>query len=82
VPVASDDVVIPNPGGLIVSDSAAVVETEALSVSLTVKLDEPAEPAVPAMTPPAERLSPAGKDPLASDQEYGGVPPVAPRVCE
>jgi hypothetical protein len=75
-------VVIPNAGALMVSDSAAVVETDALSVSLTVKLDEPAEPGVPEITPPADRLRPPGNDPLASDHEYGGVPPVAPKVCE
>jgi hypothetical protein len=82
VPAGRDDVVIPNAGGLILSDSAAVVATEALSVSLTVKLDNPADPGVPEMDPSAERFSPAGNDPLANDHEYGGVPPVAPRVCE
>jgi hypothetical protein len=82
VPAGSDEVVIPNPGGLIVSDIAAVVETEAPSVTLTVKLDDPAEPGVPDIAPPADRLRPAGNDPLSTDHEYGGVPPVAPRVCE
>jgi hypothetical protein len=54
---------------LIVSDNAAVVETEALSANLTVKLDDPAEPGVPETTPPAERLRPAGNDPLSKDHE-------------
>ena len=56
-------------GGLIVSDSAAVAEADALSVTFTVKLLVPAAPGVPDMVPPAERLNPAGSDPLAIDHE-------------
>jgi hypothetical protein len=52
---------------LIVNESAALAETDALSVTLTVKLDVPAAVGVPEMAPP-ERLSPAGSDPLATDQ--------------
>ncbi len=73
---------IPNAAGLIVSDSAAVVEAEALSVSLTVKLAAPAAPGVPDIAPPGDRFNPAGNDPLDTVQEYGGVPPVALSVCE
>jgi hypothetical protein len=65
-------------GGLIVSDSAAVVDPDALSVTRTVKLLDPAAPGVPEIVPPAERLKPVGSDPVATDHEYGGEPPDAP----
>jgi hypothetical protein len=67
---------------LIVSDSAAVAEASALSVTRTVKLFGPAMVGVPDMVPLAARLNPAGSDPLATDHEYGGDPPVAPSACE
>jgi hypothetical protein len=82
VPAGSDDVVIPNAGGLIVSDSAAVAEPDPLSVTRTVKLLDPAVPGVPDIVPPGARVKPAGSDPLASDHEYGGVPPEVPSACE
>jgi hypothetical protein len=78
VAAGSDDVVIPMAGGLIVSDSAAVVDPDALSVTRTVKLLDPAAPGVPEIVPPAERLKPVGSDPVATDHEYGGEPPDAP----
>ena len=65
-----------------VSDNAAVAEADALSVTRTVKLLDPALPGVPDMVPPAARLNPAGSDPLATDHEYGGDPPEAPSACE
>ena len=37
---------------------------------------------VPLITPLFEKLSPAGKVPLAKDQAYGGVPPFAAKVVE
>jgi hypothetical protein len=46
-----------------------------------VKLDVPVAVGVPEITPVAVRVSPAGSVPLAIDQEYGGVPPVAARVA-
>ena len=61
------DVVIPSPGGLMTSDSAAVADTEALSVTFNVKLLDPALSGVPEIVPPAERLNPEGSDPLATD---------------
>jgi hypothetical protein len=64
-----------------VSESAAVAEADALSVTRTKKLLDPAVPGVPDIVPPAARLSPAGNDPLATDQVYGGVPPEAPSAC-
>jgi hypothetical protein len=67
---------------LIASESAAVAEADALSVTRTVKLLDPAVPGVPDIVPPAARLSPAGTDPLATDHVYDGVPPEAPSACE
>jgi hypothetical protein len=69
-------------GGLIVSDSPAVAEPDALSVTLTVMFADPAAVGLPEIMPPVDKLSPAGRVPLASDQEYGGDPPDAPSVCE
>jgi len=82
MPAGKDDVVILKVGGLIVSDSAAVVETDALSVTRTVKLLGTAVPGVPDIVPPAARLNPAGSDPADTNHEYGGEPPAAPSVCE
>jgi len=69
-------------GGLIVTDSGAVADTDALSVTFTVKLAEPADAGVPEMVPLADRLKPDGSDPPANDHVYGGVPPEAPSACE
>ena len=82
MPAGSDDVVILKAGGLMVSESGAVAETDALSVTRTIKLLDPAVPGVPDIVPPAARLSPAGSVPLATDHAYGGVPPEAPSACE
>jgi hypothetical protein len=49
-----------------VRDNAAVAEADALSVTRTVKLLDPAVPGVPDMVPPAARLNPAGSAPLAT----------------
>jgi hypothetical protein len=81
VAAGSEDVVTLNPGPLIIKDNAALADTEALSVTLTVKLDGPAVVGVPEIVPP-ERLNPAGSDPLTRDQVYGGVPPVTFSACE
>ena len=67
MPAASDVVVIPKAAGLIASDSAAVAETSALSVTRTVKLLDPAKPGAPNIAPPGARLNPAGSDPIATD---------------
>ena len=56
-----------NPGPLMIKDTRALADTEALSVTLTVTLDGPGVVGVPEMVPP-ERLNPAGSDPLAKDQ--------------
>jgi hypothetical protein len=65
-PVGNEDVVIVNVGALITSDNSALTDSDALSVTLTVKLDDPAAVGVPDSVPP-ERLNPAGSDPLATD---------------
>ena len=67
---------------MIVNDSAAVVETDALSVTFTVKLLVPAVPGVPEIVPPADRVNPAGSVPTDTDHAYGGTPPEAPSACE
>ena len=82
MPAGSDEVVIPKGGGLIVSDSGAVVEADALSVTRTVKLLDPALPGVPDMVPPAARFNAAGSDPPDTFHEYGGDPPEAPSDWE
>jgi hypothetical protein len=82
VPAGSDDVVISNAAGLIVTDSGAMAEPDALSVTRTVKLLGPAVPGVPDIVPLGARFSPAGSVPLATDHKYGGVPPEAVSPCE
>jgi hypothetical protein len=82
VPAGSDAVVIPKAGELIVIDNAAVADADALSVTRTVKVLDPAALGVPDMVPPAARLNPAGNVPLATVHEYGGDPPDAASVWE
>ena len=85
MPAGSDEVAIPNAAALIVKESALITAgdalVDALSVTRTVKLLDPAVPGVPDIVP-AARLKPAGSVPLATDHEYGGVPPVAASACE
>jgi hypothetical protein len=63
----NEDVVMLRTGALIASDRAALADADTLSVTLRVKLDEPAATGVPLIVPPA-KLNPAGRDPLATDQ--------------
>ena len=72
--------VIAKAAGLMVSDNAAVAVADVLSVTRTVKLLGPAVLGVPDSVPPAARLNPAGKVPLATAHEYGGDPPEATRA--
>jgi hypothetical protein len=65
VPAGSDEEVICNAAGLIVIDNAAVAVTDALSVTFTVKLLDPAVVGVPEIVPFAATVNPAGSDPLA-----------------
>ena len=58
-----------NAGVAIVSESGAVADAEAESVTFTVKFAFPAAVGVPEIAPPGERLNPAGSDPPATDHE-------------
>jgi hypothetical protein len=66
--------------GAMVNVSEAVAAVPALSVTFTLKLEEPALVGVPLNTPAVLSVSPAGNVPLEMVQfEYGGVPPLAAR---
>ena len=63
-------------------DKVAVDLTEPASVTSKVMLCAPVVVGFPVMAPvELFRWSPAGRGPLATDHEYGWVPPVAERVC-
>ena len=81
VPAVNAEVVMLNIGALTASDRAALMETEVLSVTLTVNVAVPVVVGLPDIVP-AARLRPAGSDPLATDHVYGGLPPVALSTCE
>ena len=59
-----------------------VVVPATLSVTRTVNVLTPVVVGVPEITPPLDKVRPAGRLPLASDQVYGGVPPCALTVTE
>ena len=65
MPAGKEDVVTVKAAGLIISDKAAVAVCDALSVTFTLKLLDPAAPGEPVMFPAAERPNPAGSVPLA-----------------
>jgi hypothetical protein len=52
------------------------------SVTCTVKLNVPAAPGVPEITPALLSDSPAGSEPALSAHVYGGMPPLAASVAE
>jgi hypothetical protein len=52
------------------------------SVTFAVKSYAPAVVGAPEIAPLPASVRPGGKDPLATDHAYGGVPPLAARVCE
>jgi hypothetical protein len=59
----------------------AVTVWAALSTTLTLNVEVPAEGAVPEMTPVVGfNTSPAGSEPWLIDQVYGLVPPIADSV--
>ena len=59
----------------------ALVTFWAPAVTRTVKFEVPVAVGVPEMTPVlGASVSPAGSVPLATNQVYGGVPPLAARV--
>src|SRR5690242_148407 len=82
MPAGREAVVMLNAGGLIDRDRAAVVETDGLSVTRTVKLLGPAVLGVPDIVPPAARVNPDGSDPADTVHVYGGDPPAAASACE
>ena len=53
----------------------------AASVTFAVKSKGPAVAGVPEIVPAPDIVKPGGKMPDATDQVYGGVPPVAESVC-
>jgi hypothetical protein len=81
VPAGNEDVVIFKGGAIMVSNNAAVADDDALSVTLTVKLEEPPAVGVPEIVLPVSP-NPPGSDPLEIVHVYGGTPPVALSVCE
>ena len=82
MPAGSDEVVMLNGAGLIVIDRTVAMDTDALSVTRTVKLFGPAVPGVPDIVPPGARVKPEGSDPADTIHEYGGEPPEAASNCE
>jgi hypothetical protein len=87
-PLASEAVVMESaatPTGEIVALNAfvAVNAVELESFIWTVMETAPAWVGVPLSRPVEEfRVTPAGKDPAATDQVYGAVPPAAVKVAE
>ena len=76
-------VIVGDGGGATVIDSSCRSLWVALSVTSAVNPDAPALVGVPVIAPVAAfSVSPAGSEPVSSDQVYGGVPPVAVSVCE
>ena len=55
---------------------------EALSVTWIVKFAGPATDGVPLIWPAELSVKPVGSVPAEMDQVYGGVPPLAARLCE
>jgi hypothetical protein len=66
VPAGNVELVMVRARELMVTNSGIITEVDALSVTLTVKRDEPVAAGVPVMVP-ATRSSPAGSDPLTTD---------------
>ena len=62
--------------------NALVADCVPLSATRTVKLAVPVAVGVPLTTPALDKVRPAGRLPTVTDHVYGGVPPVAARVCE
>jgi hypothetical protein len=58
-------VVIRKPAGATAIESEAVIETDAPSITLTVKLLDPAVVGVPEMAPLDASVRPPGSDPVA-----------------
>ena len=67
VPFGSDAVVIVNGDAVIVMLSALVAAFCELSLTWTVKFAGPAAAGVPVIAPAADKLKPAGSDPVETD---------------
>lgn len=80
MPFGSEVGVIEIVGQTMVSEYDLLAVQPALSVTRTLKLAVPAAVGVPEITPPAERVNPAGNVPSDSDQVYGDMPPLAVSV--
>ncbi len=66
---------------VMLSGLVAVLTGMLASLACTVKLEVPAVEGVPEMVPlVALSVRPEGSNPLASDQVYGAVPPLAANV--
>lgn len=76
MPAGKDEFVMVSSRELMVSDSGINKDADVLSVTLRVKLEEPATVGVPVTVAPT-RSMPGGNAPLATDHVYGGDPPVA-----
>ena len=66
VPAGREEVVMFKTGELMDSESAAVADADELSVTFTVKLDEPVTAGVPDIVAPASSR-PGGSAPLVTD---------------
>ncbi len=82
LPEGRDVVVIESGGGSTVRANDFVVVRDALSRTWTVKFAVPAVVGIPLITPAADNVRPAGGVPIVTDHAYGGVPPVANKLCE
>ena len=76
MPAGNDELVIVRSGELMVNENGIIADPEALSVTFSVKLEEPTTVGVPVTVAPT-RSTPGGNAPATSDHVYGGDPPVA-----
>src|SRR5579871_1756363 len=67
VPAGSEPLTIESAGGLIVKVRALAADVAELSATWTVKAELPTAVGVPLIAPLAERLTPAGSEPLTMD---------------
>ena len=77
---SSGGVVMITAGSTVIDSWAVEISTAGAveSVTVTVNSVAPAVAGLPVMVPSGARVSPVGNDdPVARDQEYGGVPPDA-----
>jgi hypothetical protein len=67
VPFVSGDIVVIESNGYMVSERVADALVWVLSATLTVKLEPPLAVGVPLMTPPLDKVRPAGNEPKGRD---------------